>query len=233
MSFVIAKRKLASTYVFDMDDANDVLQPYADAMNGGLNEHNWTNGAFEAIVTNGLAQADFAIGTVDDITAIDPHVAVGSQTLIAQSTSWTPVDCNGAEVDWDSDGGKSLVTFSFQMKQLPGLLIRYSGLVFAIEVDGVIQNAGLLGTGDMNDAFDALASPLGAGAIPVATDMGFMYNSSPSIRASMTPVTVSVAVTLLPGKHIARLMTRNLYAASGGTYQYMSNCEGYVLDLWA
>lgn len=215
VSWVIGNRRLSNTYLLDVDEINDVFSPWSNEL-VSLNEHNWTDQAFEDIVNNDLAAPDFALSIYQDIS--ERNFTSGVQ--IAQSTRW--INVPNSSITFSSDGGKALIIYSFQLV-MQTYYADQSGLNFCIEVDGTPMLNGMLGSGDLqNDVVDQ------GFAIFYLTSVG----SSPSFKSLGMPLRVQVLADLAPGRHEVRLLARNLYTGTTDN-QFVCNCEGIVIDMWA
>lgn len=229
MSWVVEKHKILNSYLLDLDEMNDLLSVYADeAMN--LNEHNWTDTTMKLIVVANKAAPDFCL-TVAHTRRERSHRTPASGREIVQSTSWVFVGATA--VTWDSGGGKALVILTGQLHVgvLGSVLYNgQTGLNFAIELDGVVHTEALIGTGDpANDYIDS-----GTGVLPTGgTSTGFTLGlgSSPSFY-SAHPFVAKAVLNVSPGRHQVRLVARNLQMATA-SYQFITNYEGIVLDMWA
>lgn len=223
MGWIVGSKRLANTYFLDVDEINDVFRPWTDALSD-LNEHNWSESAFEQIVENDLAEPGFAIVTHSVITEREWDPVPGSGVSVRQSTAWTVVP--DSEIEFQSAGGSLLIIYSFAF--ISGTLGQdQSGLNFAIEVDGVPLFDSLLGTGDLsNDFVDKGVSVTGGAGGWTAT-----YGSSPSFKSRALPLRCQTVFKCQPGKHTVKLLARNLYT-DAEAYQWIANCEGIVLDMW-
>jgi hypothetical protein len=230
MSWVIAPRKLTVSSLLDLEDVNDIFSAFGDELCGNLNEHNWSDGAFNDIWLAGKAAASFAITAYSEVQRVDPHAAVGSLTEIPQGTRWVAVP--GTEQTIKSQGGKALLIYSFQATLNVGTgAYSQSGLNFCIEVDGVPMLEALLGGGDLsNDALDRGFNVVASGG----SGSGFTisYGGSPSFRASQVPLLAKCVANFSPGYHTIRLLARNLFTTRD-VYQYISSFELIALDMWA
>lgn len=226
MSWVIGNRRIANTYLLDVDEINDVFLPFTNELTA-LNEHNWTDGAFEAIVVNSLAEPDFAIQAHQIIHEREWESPGTTGISVPQATRWSAIP--GTTQTFNSSGGKALIIYSFQLGT--GTYLQdQSGLNFCIEVDGTPMLDGLLGTGDVqNDRIDKGIGAIFSGSGSAITGT---YGSSPSFKSRAMPLRVQVLANLSPGRHTVRLLARNLFT-DDSAYQFICNCEGIVLDMWA
>jgi len=224
MSWVIVPKRIANTYLLDVDEINDVLGVFSNEL-VKLNEHNWTDGAFEDIVVNDLAAPSFAITCHQDINEREWTSPGSTGVAIPQATRWSAVP--GTSIAFQSSGGKALVIYSFQLGT--GTYAQdQSGLNFCIEVDGTPMLNALLGTGDhQNDDIDKGVNVVYGGGGVTGT-----YGSSPSFKSRAMPIRVQAIVQLPPGRRVVRLLARNLFT-DDTAYQFICNCEGIVIDAWA
>jgi hypothetical protein len=227
MSWVVDKHKLLNNYFLDVDEISEVFSVYSDE-SVNLNEHNWLYNVMEDVVVAGKAEPDFCMVVAHTRRARSHRDITGEGKRIVQSTAWVPIE-NGV-VNWDSGGGKAVVIITGQLHLNVGSLDQ-SGLNLAIEVDGTVHTEGLIGTGDQaNDYVDSGLNVLATSGGGSGFTLG--YGSSPSLRALDYPFLVKVMLNLSPGRHTARLVTRNLFMNST-VYQYVTNYEAIVLDLWS
>lgn len=226
MSWAYPKHTFETGDPLDCEAMNDTIAAYASEVNGNLNQHNWQTDTL--LDLQGLSQVEPSIGLqiYEGGATVDPHAATSSMAVAPHRTRWSPID--GTEVEFTSRGGKAFVIISFQVHQ-PSVVAASSGLNFAIELDGVVMNDTLLGTGDeSNDFLDtALGATVGGGEVT------YDYGTSPSIRAAQTKCLVSGVFQLEPGEHIVRLVARNLFTINGTPPQYISQRETIILSMWA
>ena len=227
VSWVIGNRRIANTYLLDVDEINDVFSPWTNELTA-LNEHNWTDGALEGIVTNSLADSDFAIEMHQVIREREWESPGTTGVSIPQSTRWSTVP--GTSHTFNSNGGKALIIYSFQLGT--GTILQdQSGLNFCIEVDGTPMLNSLLGTGDLqNDRIDkGISAIFSSGASTAITGT---YGSSPSFKSRAMAIRVQLITDITPGRHTVRLLARNLFT-DDTAYQFICNCELIVIDAWA
>lgn len=229
MSWAYPQHKFSTSLILDCDEFNDNMVAYATEVNGGLNEHNLSEGCLYAAMSQGVVEYDVAARLYNRKEPISPVAAVGTMAAIPVVSRWTPVD--GTARTFNSRGGLVLVMIGFQLR-VAGPSNNATGLNFCIGLDGIPQLDTLLGTGDQsNDLVD-----LAKGATVGGGEVEYDYGTSPSFRAAHERHLVKGLLRVEPGPHAIRLFARNLVTPNNtgtSTPQYISQREVIVLDMWA
>jgi hypothetical protein len=210
--------------VVDVVDLNTWIADVADVLaTPGLTEHAFSAGSVDPLEV----PADAFGLCVVNLHLENPLLALSLCNLqLPQSVSWRGVDMSGIEytIVREVPEGVLHIVASFIVRNPVGLASNPPGLVFAIEVDGVVYYE--CTTGGVDTSANLIETAVGVvvsgGEYPVVVDTG----SGPGVRAEYTSLTCSATVRVSAGTHQMRLVYRNIAPADADNgEQVVSNGE--------
>lgn len=219
--------------VLDVRRMNDNFAKYAALQAAGLGEHAWGAGFVNTV---NLVQQDIALRHRGSNRDVNPNVPANRLEL-ENSGTWEPVDRDDLLSDYfrrtfTSRGGLVYVEISFAFGTGVAGVTLDAGLNFCIEVDGVVQNDTVIGSGDIGgDDIRAGGSfvRLPSGSTPFPDSNGY----GPAVRMFSGGLTLSWIGRLGAGQHTVTLAYRNPMPATDPGSQGVLNGEINVLELWA
>lgn len=224
MSWYFPKHTYELTDLVDATSFNETLAALAGELDGHLNEHNWVSDTLQQRMQDDLVADDIALTVYYTEEDVSPIGATSAMFDVPQSVSWVPVD--DTDVTWTSKyGGQINVICEFQLV-CPSVLSNQTGLVFAVEVDGVPQPSSLLGTGDQSNDFITTGAHITPGGGAVTFDFG----TSPSNRAKFWKGRAKCLMRIEPGQHTVRLVCRNLATAQTKPSQFIASRQTVVIE---
>ena len=217
MSWKIQKYRPIDTDAMDIRDINENFYGYIDELSGGLNEHNFTAGAFTG---NERLTADAAMAAHQVLAPGDPTSILSTETL-AYKTQWEPVSA-AANVTTPlrkvivATGGPVWVMASFQLVLSTSL--NTSGFQFVLALDGAPLFESLFGGGDLSN--DEIVST-------------GLFTYGPAVQGQYLPIVLEAYLDLTPGEYTLEVLTRSLMELNGGVGSVgVSVREFIVLDMF-
>lgn len=252
MSWKYPTSPIKTGHVIDNIAINDNFLSVTEEATGYLNEHNFD--ASDYIVSRADLQPGYALKLF--YSRPDPAAAPNSNTVPRGSTvpsEW--VRLNGASqyqtfakkglsLTFTSRGGPTWLCGSFTLHNhvIPrpsstkpsdytttGLLSKRKGFGFnaAIELDGIILNESLIGSGDpMNDYFDNESNTTDDGITAFPKGGG-------GVQGAVNALVVDTVVDLVPGTHTIRIAVLDIRGSNGRDKDMpaISSRELFALEL--
>jgi hypothetical protein len=240
---------LKTDYVVDISQINENFLSVVEEVSGLLNEHNFS--AKDSAVLSRANLANNAAFTLHYSTPESPVPGVrdyggkANWMLIQGKTdgwqtfsTYTPPggserSAEGLSLEFVATGGMTWICASFNIHCGTGEVPedpdfqKGFGYLCALELDGVILNESLLGSGDLDQEEFARGAlnrawkdiPLGGGGI----------------SAARLPIVLDTVVDLLPGRHVIKVAITNIrgrmWADADSSKTWISTRELFALEL--
>jgi len=234
-------------YALDITPVNENLSTLAGEVSGMLNEHNFSTATSDsseagALLTRAQLAEDAAF-RIEYVTAdpVPPGAAYVDKTnwvTIAAVDSWQTFPDNGCQIEFTAVGGLVWLTASFSVvcgNGQPSSFQKGYGYNFALELDGVIVNESLVGSGESVSEFYNGPNGRGAKLRPLAAANLISPMGGGGVSAARIAMTVDAIVNVPPGPHTVRIAVMNIrgkmQSSPTNSNTYITTREMFAMEL--
>lgn len=221
MSWRFPPHRIMDKHAAGVQDVNENLWEFADAINGNLNEQNWRGDipTFAATqfstVTSDAASRIYSTSVEAD--GSDPGASPTGTVELSMQSTWEPV---GLRVSLTSPGGalwivasglgSSSNAYDFEGYAVLPSYPQYDTTVqVGVQINGQIQHESVIGSSDLEQT-DHRRPRAGAGTITGAVRTNIGYNRS------LFPWATECLLVVPPGNHTIDVMARVVKTSTAG-----------------